>query len=283
MNLTLVRFQNIEEESACCAAADGWAVRGAGNQRLTSIHPMQRRGDWRSAEHHPPSGRLCAWLPCSKLRFATSAARAAAPVLAGAARPVTSRRVSSIARLKVVIDEVEPKVTRRLEVPVSMRLSRLHTVLQIVLGWTDSHLYEFSFRGIGYGIPDPDWDHRCIDARSTSLHRAIKDSGALSFKYLYDFGDGWTHSIKIEKIEPAFPGLDYPFLIHASGRCPPEDVGGPYGYAAFLEILNDPKHPRYEQTLVWPGGSFDPQFVDIAAIDRKLRDLKRRSRKTGSK
>lgn len=184
--------------------------------------------------------------------------------------------MTSIARLKVTLDEVEPRVTRRLEVPVTMRLSRLHTVLQIVLGWTDSHLYEFHFRGVEYGIPDPDWDHHCIDARHASLGRAIRDSQALSFKYLYDLGGGWTHSVKVEKIEPGIPGLDYPFLLHASGRCPPEDVGGPYGYAEFLEILAHRDHPEYDQNLVWAGGSFDPHFVDLAAIDRKLGDLKQR-------
>jgi hypothetical protein len=184
--------------------------------------------------------------------------------------------VTSVARLKVTLDEVEPKVTRRLEVPVTMRLSRLHTVLQIVLGWTDSHLYEFRFRDLEYGIPDPDWEHRCIDARHTSLGRAIKDSQALSFKYLYDFGDGWTHTVKVEKIEPGISGLDYPLLLHASGRCPPEDVGGPFGYSEFLEILADRNHPEYDQNLVWADGSFDPHFVDLEAIDRKLGNLKRR-------
>jgi hypothetical protein len=187
--------------------------------------------------------------------------------------------VSSIARLKVVLDHVEPKVMRRFEVPVTMRLSRLHTVLQIILGWTDSHLYDFHFRETAYSIPDPEFDYHCIDARSTSLHKAIKDNGTLSFKYIYDLGDGWTHSIKVEKIEPAIVGLDYPFLIQASGRCPPEDIGGPHGYAKLLKILDDTRHPQHDDMLAWAGGKIDPYFVDIAAIDRKLNAIKRARRK----
>ncbi len=190
--------------------------------------------------------------------------------------------MSRVARLKVELNEVEPKVMRRFEVPVSMRLSRLHTVLQIILGWTNSHLYDFSFRETAYSIPDPEFDYHCIDARSTSLSSAIKDNGTLSFKYIYDLGDGWTHSIKVEKIEPAIPGLDYPFLIQASGRCPPEDVGGPHGYARLLKILDDPNHPEHDDMLAWAGGRIDPYFVDIAAIDRKLSDLRRRSGKRAS-
>lgn len=101
----------------------------------------------------------------------------------------------AIARLKITLDDVEPVVSRRIEVPLAIRLDRLHHVLQIVVGWTDSHLYEFRFRGIGFGIPDPDWGmgDGPIDARKTTLLAAIEDTGAKSFKYLYDFGDGWEH------------------------------------------------------------------------------------------
>src|SRR5690606_1781999 len=130
---------------------------------------------------------------------AASPPRVAALALAGPARRAAGRRMSSIARLKVVLEHVEPTVVRRFEVPVTMRLSRLHTVLQIMMVWTDTHLYEFTFRGSGYGIPDPDWDTDCADARSTSLSRAIRDNETLSFKYLYDFGDAWSHSVKVEK------------------------------------------------------------------------------------
>ena len=64
-----------------------------------------------------------------------------------------------IARLAISLDEVKPAVRRRIEVPVSMRLDRLHRVFQIVMGWEDYHLYEFRIgRDIAYGIPDPDWD-----------------------------------------------------------------------------------------------------------------------------
>lgn len=188
--------------------------------------------------------------------------------------------MSRVARLKVVLDHVEPRVTRRFEVPVSMRLSRLHTVLQIILGWTNSHLYEFSFNEVTYSIPDPDWDFHCIDARVASLSSAIRDNDTLSFKYLYDLGDGWTHSIKVEKIEPAIPGLDYPFFIQGSGRCPPEDVGGPHAYSEFLDVIADPSHPEHDELLTWAGGSFNPNFVDVAAIDRQLSALKPRPRKT---
>ena len=185
----------------------------------------------------------------------------------------------AIARLKITLDDVEPVVSRRIEVPLAIRLDRLHQVLQIVVGWTDSHLYEFRFRGIGFGIPDPDWGigDGPIDARKTTLLAVIEDTGAKSFKYLYDFGDGWEHAIKIEKIQPAAFGLTYPRLLAATGRCPPEDVGGPWGYHEMLEALADPHHERHGEMHDWLGGDFDPNApIDTSAIDSNLLTLAKR-------
>jgi len=63
---------------------------------------------------------------------------------------------NSIARLKITLDDVEPKVVRRMEVPLTIRLDRLHLALQAALGWTNSHLYEIRAKDVGWGIPDPD-------------------------------------------------------------------------------------------------------------------------------
>ena len=136
----------------------------------------------------------------------------------------------SIARLKITLDDVESVVMRRIEVPFDIRLDRLHLVLQTALGWTNSHLYEFRIKNIGFGMPDPTWGDCPLDARKATLLSAVEDTGANSFKYLYDFGDGWEHSVKIERINPALPGLDPFSPIDATGACPPEDIGGPSGY-----------------------------------------------------
>jgi len=185
---------------------------------------------------------------------------------------------TSIARLKIVLDDVEPTVMRRLEVPLNLRLDRLHTVIQEAVGWTNSHLYEFRVRDVGFGIPDPDWGSGDgpIDARKTTLLDAIEDTSSKSFKYLYDFGDGWEHSIRIERIEPAAADVAYPRLLQASGRCPPEDVGGPWGYQEFLEALSDPQHERHAEMVEWRGDSFDPNTIDVSEIEKAMARLARR-------
>ena len=100
-------------------------------------------------------------------------------------------------------------VLRRVEVPLTIRLDRLHLVLQAAMGWTNSHLYEIRARDVGWGMPDPDWGGGPLDARKARLVDVVEDTGAKTLKYLYDFGDGWEHTVKIERITEAVPGLTY--------------------------------------------------------------------------
>lgn len=182
----------------------------------------------------------------------------------------------AIARLKISLDDVTPKVVRRLAIPFALRLDRLHLVFQAALGWENYHLWEFRIGGAGFGIPDPSWPDGPLDARKTSLQRVIADTGVKHFRYLYDFGDGWEHTVVIEKIEPMRPGITHPFLLAAAGRCPPEDVGGPSGYAEYLEALADANHERHIEMLEWRGSTFDPAKVNIADLGLAVDDLARK-------
>ena len=111
---------------------------------------------------------------------------------------------SSIACLKVTLDEVTPKVQRRIEVPLLIRLDRLHLVLQAALGWTNSHLYEIRAGGTGWGMPDPDYGGGPLAARKARLADVLEDTDAVTFRYLYDFGE---HTVKVERVVEAVPGI----------------------------------------------------------------------------
>ena len=171
-----------------------------------------------------------------------------------------------IARLKVTLNDVKPAVQRRVEVPLAIRLDRLHLVLQAAIGWTNSHLYEIRARDVGWGLPDPAFGEGPLDAKKARLIDVLEEAGTKTVKYLYDFGDGWEHTVKVERITDAVPGLAYPVLIDATGRCPPEDVGGPWGYDAFLEALADPAHENHTEMKEWIGETFDPTAVDVEGL-----------------
>ncbi len=106
----------------------------------------------------------------------------------------------------------------------------------------------------------------------TPLLKVVEDTGAKTLTYLYDFGDGWEHTVKIERIEPPQPAVTYPVLIEALGRCPPEHVGGPPGYEEFLAALADLGHERHSEMVERHGETFDPAAVDLVELDRALQD-----------
>ena len=89
------------------------------------------------------------------------------------------------------------------------------------MGWTNTHLYEIRARDVGWGIPDRDWGDGPRDARKANLGNVLEDVGTKTLRYLYDFGDGWEHTVKVERLIDPEPGALYPRLIEASGRCPP--------------------------------------------------------------
>jgi Plasmid pRiA4b ORF-3-like protein len=184
----------------------------------------------------------------------------------------------TIARLKMTLNEVTPAVLRRVEVPFDIRLDRLHLTIQAAMGWTNSHLYEIRAGGVGWSTPypDQDWASDFLDARKAKLGDVLEDVGTKTLKYLYDFGDGWEHTIKVERLIDPEPGILYPRLIEAKGRCPPEDVGGPCGYGEFLEAIADPKHERHRELKEWFADDFSPYVVDVDWLAEDVADLARR-------
>ena len=192
----------------------------------------------------------------------------------------------TIARLKVTLDDVKPAVLRRIEVPFDIRLDRLHLTIQAAMGWTNSHLYEIRAGDAGWSTPypDADWIGDFLDARKARLGEVLEDVSTKTLKYLYDFGDGWEHTIKIERLTDPEPGVVYPRLIDASSRCPPEDSGGPWGYAELLEAIADPKHERHAELSEWLPDDFNPNIVDADWLAKEVAVLaKRWSRKPAVK
>ena len=174
----------------------------------------------------------------------------------------------------IELQEIEPKVWRSLRLPGSLTLARLHKVLQIVMGWTDTHLHEFKIGATHYGTPDPDFETTPTVRETRVLLADVLTPSVRRFLYSYDFGDGWQHSVHVE--HTAELQSDEPPILCLSGAnaCPPEDVGGPYGYAEFRAIIANPEHPEHHDTLTWCGGAFDPTGFDLQAVNKRLRRLK---------
>lgn len=181
---------------------------------------------------------------------------------------------NAIYLLRITLDEIIPRIWRSLLVPGSISLSKLHTVFQVVMGWTDSHLHQFHVGGVTYKLPDPDFGFE-KDERSERGKRLSQIAPAVRtrFGYDYDFGDNWQHDVLIEKIVAADPDRVYPVCLAGERACPPEDCGGVGGYGELLKILKNPRHPEYSEIRQWAGADYDPEAFDLTAINLALSGL----------
>lgn len=163
----------------------------------------------------------------------------------------------------------KPPVWRRLQVCPDMSLDRLHEAIVAAFGWAGYHMHVFESGLERFGSPDPEL--RFNDERAVSLGELLRDVGD-RLLYTYDFGDDWEHEVTVEELLDADPEARYPVLVAAKGACPPEDCGGPWGYAELKEILADPSHNRHEEMLEWleldDASAFDPKAVSAASATR---------------
>ncbi|MBK5250250.1 MAG: plasmid pRiA4b ORF-3 family protein [Actinomycetales bacterium] len=176
----------------------------------------------------------------------------------------------SIHQLKVSLRNVRPPVWRRLQVASDTSLGDLHVILQAAMGWEDYHLHLFSIGGETYADDrvEGGWDGPPHDEDLARMDQVTPVGARL--RYEYDFGDRWEHDIVVEKVLPPEPTVTYPRCLAGRRACPPEDCGGPWGYANLLEAIADPKHPAHEELLEWVGAEFDPEALDTAAVNALL-------------
>ena len=185
---------------------------------------------------------------------------------------MSSKKIS-IYQLKITMQDSKPPIWRRIQVKSDTTLEKLHSIIQTVMGWYNSHLHQFIIDGIYYGLADPDFDFDIKNERGVKLESVVsqvKDS----FIYEYDFGDSWEHKVLLEKITSFENGVNYPTCLDGKRACPPEDCGGIWGYYDLLETLKDPSDPEYEETLEWIGEEFDPEFFDLDEINDELKRFK---------
>ncbi len=187
------------------------------------------------------------------------------------ARPRVTAK-TTIFRIEIVLVDVEPAVRRVVEVPGEASLAVLHGVVQYAMGWENAHLHEFEIDGVRYGLPDPDWDIGTLDEARTKMFRVL--TAGQKAGYVYDFGDNWNHVLTVEAVATPEPGVRYPRCVDGEGACPPEDVGGVFGYPEFVDALADPQHAEHAERVEWWGSDrFDPHHFDLAATDQVLERL----------
>jgi hypothetical protein len=175
-------------------------------------------------------------------------------------------------QLLITVEDIDPPIWRRLLVPGSIRLSKLHLMIQAAFGWWNYHLHDFVIEGARYGTQTDDYPEDELDEKIVTLVEVLQ--GVRHFSYEYDFGDSWDHDLVVEKFWRKPFGLKFGVCVDGQNACPPEDVGGPPGYARFLEAVSDGEDEEHERYLTWVGGSFDPSEFDLALANARLQRVR---------
>lgn len=179
-----------------------------------------------------------------------------------------------IYQLKITLLGIEPAIWRRIETP-DVPLEKLHDLIQTAMGWTNSHLHQFKIDGGRYvnawlmqdGFDDPD----AMEYSDVWLSDFINpQKPKLQIHYEYDFGDGWEHTVELEQVKSVEPAARYPRCTEGARACPPEDVGGIYGYADCVAALANPRHEQHEEYSEWVG-KYDPDAFSPAKATRAMR------------
>jgi hypothetical protein len=177
-------------------------------------------------------------------------------------------------QFKITLHESNPPVWRRIQVQ-DCTLDKLHEHIQTAMGWTNSHLHQFDIKDKRYGDPelldDGFEDFECVDSTVTMVSDILPKTGKrFAFKYEYDFGDGWCHEVLYEGSPPLEKGKKHPLCLEGERACPPEDVGGVWGYAEYLAALANPKHECHDEYMEW-SGPFDPDDFDPKKATREMK------------
>ena len=188
--------------------------------------------------------------------------------------------MQAIYQLRITLKNAKPPIWRQVLVPAEFRLDQLHQLIQVTMGWHNSHLHEFAAEH-----PVTKDERTFTDAESVAESGFGEDERDITIgdlliavddkmTYVYDFGDDWVHEVKVQKILATVPGEKFPQCVGGKRACPPEDCGGPWRYEEMLESVANPEDKEHEMFTEWLGGDFDAEKFDLAEVQGLIGDSK---------
>lgn len=200
-------------------------------------------------------------------------------------------------KIKIELRDSEPLIYRRVIVPSNISFEKLHNLIQISMGWSNSYLYDFNIKEESLRVTcDKEaiseyefYSQLKLNERNDPygfIRNMLKIKPKLSnevtidyylnknnkIEYIYDFGDYWKHDVVMEEIIEDYM-YDYPICIEAEGNCPPEDIGGMEEYIEFLEVINDKNHPDYKNVALWASQQNYKEIFDIESANILMKEM----------
>jgi hypothetical protein len=171
--------------------------------------------------------------------------------------------------IMMTLQDVKPKVWRRIEVQSEIGLGELSPVLEEAMGWMGSHLHMYQIDGEFYSRHSPGFEPIGLDEAQARLGDVLPQVG-MKIVWEYDLGDGWRHDLLLEGINVKQRSAAYPRCLDGARACPPEDCGGPWGYRELLAAVRDRSHPQHDELREWMPAGFDPGHFDAAETTARM-------------
>lgn len=180
-----------------------------------------------------------------------------------------------IYQIHIKIDNIKPKIWRRILVGQDTQLADFHSIIQKAMGWGNFHLHHFISNGKQYSERMKDdgfWDEKLnVDYSGMTIAVLLQNKGD-TIKYEYDFGDSWMHTLTLEEILPDDPSIQLPSCIGGQGYCPLENSGGPSQYTA----PPGKKRPKLDLNIInyiLSGDLEDDDVADLIVDERTYKDI----------
>jgi len=187
-------------------------------------------------------------------------------------RKTAPKKGDPLFQFKITLLEIKPAIWRRIQVP-DCTLADFHEYIQAAFGWENYHLHQFHIDGEQYGPPAArvDFEDEVLDERAVPVSKLIPKSGRRKSRWIYeyDLGESWRHEVVFEGFSP---DGQRPLCLEGERACPPEDCGGPWGFANCRAAIADPNHEQYEEMLEWCG-PFDPEAFDATMATNEMRKV----------
>ena len=178
--------------------------------------------------------------------------------------------------LRITLVGSSPRVWREIAVPSTIKLTSLAHVIILAMGWEESHLSMFKKWRKEYHVymeGSDIYDYPIEDASEYALCDLLSVGEEMAF--VYDFGDNWRHTVKVKDCVEYEKGEKPAIrLLDGKNACPPNDVGGIYGYKEMLRIIKeDPDGDEAWEYYTWLGSKWNEKFFPVIDTAIALNEL----------
>lgn len=185
--------------------------------------------------------------------------------------------------LEIKLLHTSPSVWRLIEIQANATLLELAATVVAAMGWKNEHLFQF-IQGAGketvyYGLPHLNEDEEVLwkDVNQFRIHDFLLAEGD-KLLFEYDLGDSWMHEIILKGYAVKDTGAQYPRCVAGAMACPPENAGGPGGYAEIKAAYERKDRKAIKEIERWLGVRYNLyafRHFSLLGYDWYIRDFKK--------